>query len=46
MECGQAKVLEQVTDPDNTVGKCRHTYGGNQAEYAINVENKSSDHIL
>ena len=46
MECGQANILEQVTDPDNMIGKCRHAYGGNQAQYAITVENKSSDHNL
>lgn len=43
MECGQANILEQVTDPDMT-GNCRHIYGGNQAEYAIIVENNRSDH--
>lgn len=46
MECGQANILEQVTDPDKMTCKCRHTYGGNQSENVIIVENKSSVHIL
>jgi hypothetical protein len=46
MDCGQANILEYITDTDKVTGKCRRTYGGNKAEYAITVENKSSDHIL